>query len=103
MMTGTFNKTYRAIRPKLTYVYHHILYYAKTSKNFIIKKEGKYAIVNIDQQFKKDDRNRYFYMLCMYLDKAGFKLVIKTDWRDFSKSSKIDLKPLIFKQDYAFV
>lgn len=102
-MADFLNRIYKVIRPKLAYVYHNILCYAKTSKDFILKKDEKYAIVNVDEQFKTDDRNRYFYMLCMYLNYAEFKVVVKINWRDFSNTSATDFKSLIFKQKFTFV
>src|SRR4051794_11569418 len=99
-MIGIFKKIYTVIRPALAYAYHNIKYYAKTKKNFTIK-DQKYAIINIDKQLKNDDSSRYFYMLCKYFECAGFNVVVKTHYKDFSKLSPpfVDLKPEILKLD----
>lgn len=103
-MTAIFKNIHETIRAVLAYVYHNIKYYAKTSKNFSVKEEN-YAVINIDKQFKNDDSSRYFYMLGKYFEYSGFRVVIKTHYRDFSKLSPpfVDLKPLILKQNYTFV
>lgn len=94
-MIDIFNKIKKFTRSHLIYLYYNIIYFKRTSKNFKIKK-GIYAIVHVDDHFKFDD-GRYFYILCMYFNYAGFNLIVKTSWDDYQK------KRLLLKQNYIFV
>jgi hypothetical protein len=71
-----------AFETALNYRAHRKLYKQNTVTTYEIP-EGKYAIVNMDHHFKFDDFGRYFYLLCMYIAKAGFKVIIKLNMREF--------------------
>lgn len=95
-----FKKIYNLSKSGLKYAYYNTRYIRKDYTN----KDGIYAIVNIDNQLKDDDLCRYFYMICMYLNVAGLRVVVKADWRDFKAYKKpFDFKRLLLKQKYIFV
>ncbi len=51
-----------------------------------------------------DEHGVYLYIICMYLNKAGFKVIVKISWRElkyFHPSS--DLKLYLLKQNHIFV
>jgi len=99
-MLKILKKIYTLFKSGLTYALYNIVY---IKKNFKIK-EGKYAIVNIDKQLKDDDLSRYFYIICMYLNNASYKVIVKADWREFKTFKKpYDFKRLLLKQSVIFV
>lgn len=94
-----FRKLYIYSKLAFIYVYYNIRY---IRKKYTIKK-GNFAIVNIDGKLKRDDHSRYFYLICIYLEYAGFNVVVKTNWRDFTNLKPLDFKRLLLKQKYSFV
>jgi hypothetical protein len=86
----------------ITYPSDRYAYLKKTVKKFTAK-DGKYAIVNLDRQLRFDDQCRYLYMIGMYLESSGFKVIIKTSFEDYTGIRKYRFQKFIWKENYIFV
>ena len=109
-MNSVFTKITRKAKSGIRKVFDAITfplylksYLKRTTKNPNLEAHGRYAIINLDRQLKADDYGRYFNNICMYMDRAGFKPVIKTTLRDFKGQNSFRFQKLIWKEDYFFV
>jgi len=99
-MINIFKKIYKLSQSLASYIYYNIRYIKKK----FTPKEGIYAIVNLDNHIKNDDQSRYLYIICMFLNHAGFNVIVKTHWSEFKSLKKpLDFKSLLLKQNYLFV
>ena len=82
----------------ITYPSDRYAYLKKTVKKFT-PKDGNYAIVNLDRQLRFDDQCRYLYMIGMYLESSGFKVIIKTTVEDYTGIRKYRFQKFIWKEN----
>lgn len=101
-MISIFNKISRLSKLVFPFLYLNIIY---IKKSYTIKdKDKKYAFLNLDNRIKVDDLSRYFYTICLFLKYAGFRVIIKTQWRDFKAFRQPrDFKKLLLEQKYILV
>jgi len=78
-----------------------IFYFTRTATRYSTSDGKLYAVVNFDLDFMVNDRGRYIYSLCKYLEYAGFNLILKTDYNYIK--FHVRFKKLLLQQNYRFV
>jgi hypothetical protein len=102
-MKSIATKIIRKIRSASAFGRHHRSYLHHTIKKPELKKEERYAIVNMDSQFREDDYSRHLYILCMHMERAGFKPVVKMEWRDIIGIDGYGFRKYLWRENYVFV
>lgn len=83
-------------------VLKNIRYYLQvTSKDYQIEKDRQYAIINLDKWIMNQSGGRFSYLLCRYLEQAGFEIVLKTNFLYFLVLHPY--KALLLKKKFFFV
>lgn len=76
------------------HTYTRYVYFSTTREKQSIPPNSAYAIVHLDAHALSNDMGRYAYILCTYLERAGFKLVVRTP-RQYYESITAYKKPLL--------
>jgi hypothetical protein len=91
------------IKSALAFPRQRRLYLKHTVKKAELKIDGRYAIINMDRQFREDDYSRYLYLLCMFMERAGFKPVVRMEWWDMKGIDGHGFRKILWKENYLFV
>src|SRR6476620_7917058 len=102
-MNSIFTKIISKIEKVLAIPRYQRLFLKHTVKRFGLEKDGKYAIVNMDRQFREDDYSRHLLILCQHMQRAGFKVILKTEWRDIIGIDGYGFRKILWKESFVFV
>lgn len=102
-MNSALTTIIRKIRAVLSLPEHLRRYLQLTTRKAALEKQGRYAIINMDRQFREDDYSRHLLILCMHMERAGFKPVVKMEWRDIKGIDGYGFRKYLWKENYLFV
>src|SRR5690242_21903500 len=98
-----FSKIISKIKTALAFPQQQRLFLKHTVKTAVLEREGRYAIVNMDRQFREDDYSRHLLILCQHMQRAGFKVILKTEWRDIIGIDGYGFRKILWKENFVFV
>ena len=102
-MKFIFSKIISKIKTALAFPQQQRLFLKHTVKTAVLEKEGRYAIVNMDRQFREDDYSRHLLILCLHMQRAGFTPIVKMEWRDIKGINGYGFRKLLWREKFVFV
>jgi hypothetical protein len=98
-----FSSIISKIKSASTFPHHLKVLLNHTVKKPEFEKEGRYAIVNMDRQFREDDYSRHLLILCKHMERAGFKPIVKMNWRDVKGIDGYGFRKYLWRENFVFV
>lgn len=102
-MNRLFSKIISKIKTVLAFPQQQRLFLKNTVKAVDLQEKGRYAIVHMDRQFREDDYSRHLLILCLHMQRAGFKPVVKMEWRDIQGINGYGFRKLLWRENFIFV
>src|SRR6476469_6739082 len=102
-MKQIFREIAAKIKAVIAFPHHQRVFLHHTVKTPELEKTGRYAVIHMDRQFREDDYSRHLLILCKHMERAGFKPIVKMEWRDVKNIDGYGFRKYLWRENFVFV